>query len=126
MSDRKLLELAAKAAGIVIDKSATNGGGRGNTGFDMLGNAVLDWHNKIKWNPLEDDGDALRLAVTLGIIVGAYSKERFARVSWLQRPHDGDPKSVTSMLAEPINGDPLAATRRAIVRAAAAIGEKMP
>ena len=67
MNDRELLELAAKAAGIKIDKSETNGGGRGNTGFDLLGNAVLDWHNDKTWNPLTDDGDALRLAVRLSI-----------------------------------------------------------
>lgn len=60
-TDRELLELAAKAVGIKIDKSSTNGGGAGNTGFDMAGNAVLDWHNNKKWNPINDDGDRLRL-----------------------------------------------------------------
>jgi hypothetical protein len=69
MDDKTLLELAAKAAGIKIDKSETNGGGRGNTGFDVMGNAVLDWHNNVRWNPLTDDGDALRLAVKLQIQV---------------------------------------------------------
>jgi len=91
MTDRELLEAAAKAAGIRIDKSSTNGGGAGNTGFDLCGNAVLDWHNGVTWNPLTDDGDALRLAVKLCICIGADSQ---------------------------------AATRRAIVRAAAAMAKE--
>lgn len=66
-TDRELLERAAKAAGLSIDKTETNGGGRGNTGFDMMGNAVLDWHNNVRWNPLTDHGDALRLMAKLGI-----------------------------------------------------------
>jgi len=62
-NDRELLELAAKAAGLKIDKSETSGRGRGNTGFNCMGDVVLDWHNGTRWNPLTDDGDALRLAV---------------------------------------------------------------
>lgn len=42
MTDHELLELAAKAVGIKIDKSPYNGGGSGNDGFDIAGNAVLD------------------------------------------------------------------------------------
>ena len=57
-SDRRLLELAAKAAGLRIDKSKYNGGGSNNTGFDMDGNAMLDWHNNVIWNPLTRGGDA--------------------------------------------------------------------
>lgn len=69
MTDRELLELAAKAAGIRIDKSETNGGGVGNYGFSVTGDAMLDWHNNIRWNPLSDDGDALRLAVKLRLSI---------------------------------------------------------
>ncbi len=110
--DRELLELAAKAAGIKIDKSETNGGGRGNTGFDMLGNAVLDWHNNIRWNPLTDDGDALRLAVKLGMLDSGSGFARY--LSEYQRAVGHVPKEET-----------YAATRRAIVRAAAEIGRNM-
>lgn len=112
-TDRELLELAAKAAGIKIDKSEFNGGGRGNTGFDILGNAVIDWHNNKKWNPLTDDGDALRLAVKLGILVDV---ARFATTAIANG---------STSATEKHNGDPYVATRRAIVRAAAAIGEGM-
>lgn len=58
MTDRELLERAAKAAGVVLDKSH-------HDGFDVLGNAVTDWHNGTKWNPLTDDGDAFRLGIAM-------------------------------------------------------------
>ena len=112
-TDRELLELAAKAAGLRIDKSPYSGGGAGNNGFDLLGNAMLDWHNNVRWNPLTDDGDALRLAVKLrmDVVFGA----NYAIVN-------GDVQDPTVNNA----GDPYAATRRAIVRAAAEIGKAMP
>ena len=124
MTDRELLKAAAKAAGIVIDKSSTNGGGRNNTGFDLLGNAVLDWHNCTTWNPLTDDGDALRLAVKLRFHVNMFSADSS---DGIQTPgfveiwsKDTDPLHV-----EYVEGAAYeAATRRAIVRAAAAMGDK--
>jgi hypothetical protein len=60
------------------------------------------------WNPLERDGDALRLAVTLGILA---SPELWNYIGFEQLL--GKDKDCI-----------YAATRRAIVRAAAAIGEK--
>ena len=116
MNDRELLELAAKAAGIKIDKSETNGGGRGNTGFDLLGNAVLDWHNDKTWNPLTDDGDALRLAVKLQIQItpGTYNKDEFSAF----KAAGGEAHEFRHY-----QQDKYAATRRAIVRAAAQIGK---
>ena len=117
--DRELLKLAAKAAGIKIDRSEA--GGQHNDGFNILGNAVLDWHNDIVWNPLEYDGDALRLAVDLGIRA---FYERNAP------PELGFPRECgvavvnNEWTAEANQGDPYAATRRAIVRAAAEIGKE--
>lgn len=113
MTDRELLELAAKAAGIKKDDSPYNGGGFGNDGFDCTGNMVLDWHNNKHWNPLTDDGDALQLAVKLNIDVCFGANYVIARGS-VQMP--------TVNNAD----DPYAATRRAIVRAAAEIGRAMP
>jgi hypothetical protein len=69
MNDKELLDHAARAAGMIIDKSPNNGGGRGNTGFDLVGNLVLDWHNNKTWNPLTDDGDRYRLARALGFVI---------------------------------------------------------
>ena len=120
--DRELLELAAKAARIKIDKSETNGGGHGNTGFDCMGNAVLDWHNNKTWNPLKDDGDALRLAVKIAIDIEFFVADgatSAVQTNWCEYHCNIGRDEV-----EP-KGDPYAATRRAIVRAAAEIGRNM-
>lgn len=92
MNDRELLEMAAKAAGYPPDR-------------------LIYGHGKPlhEWNPLEDDGDALRLAVKLDIVPRSINGVVFA---WRDGVCD---------MQEPHNGDPYAATRRAIVRAAAAI-----
>lgn len=114
MTDKELLELAAKAAGIKIDKSPFNGGGANNTGFDLMGNAVLDWHNDQRWNPLTDDGDALRLAVKLRMEI-LVEEIRISVYSEL-----------TVEKCEMYPADHLATTRRLIVETAAEIGKAMP
>ena len=58
MTDREMLELAAKAAGYVFGEY---GGEPARQVTTKIGAA---W---IYWNPLTDDGDALRLAVKLRI-----------------------------------------------------------
>ncbi len=109
MTDRELLEAAAKAAGIVgeYDDIAGEAGIIVMRGF---GSRV--WIGKV-WNPLTDDGDALRLAVKLRMSVHLDSNMV-----------DVDPDGI-SWFSEAYGTDPLAATRRAIVRAAAAIGRSM-
>lgn len=119
MTDRELLELAAKAAGIKIDKSPYNGGGNRNTGFDVDGYAVLDWHNGKRWNPLTDDGDALRLAVTLRIPFHVFD----GCVIAYGRKTNKYPEGYDAQ--EKYSDDTYAATRRAIVRTAAEIGKSM-
>jgi hypothetical protein len=102
MTDRELLELAAKAAGIGHpsgDHTIANDG------------RLWDYKELRWWNPLTDDGDALRLAVKLDIVPRRINNVLFA---WRDGVCD---------IQEPHNGDPYAATRRAIVRAAAEIGE---
>jgi len=56
MTDCELLEMAAKAAGIVGEYHEMGEGMR------IEENPGHDW-----WNPLTDDGDALRLAHALGM-----------------------------------------------------------
>ena len=99
MTDRKLLEDAAKAAGIEV-------------WFDGNGTPWVDG-DKYVWNPLADDGDALRLAVKLKIDV-AHTNIHSPQVHAL-----ADAKV---QVWEDSSGDPLAATRRAIVKAAAELG----
>ena len=73
-------------------------------------------HVLSRWNPLVNDGDAFRLAVKLRIDVDHYYVEVQAKQD------DIDP--VYELFSEH-NDDPYAATRRAIVRAAAEIGRNM-
>ena len=113
MTNNELLELAAKAAGIKIDKSKTNGAPSPNNGFDLLGNLVTDWHNGRTWNPLNNNGDALRLAVKLRMLVDMDD----VSVNGIFYP-DADHDSKMSP-------DRLAATRRVIVLAAADLGKNM-
>lgn len=97
-TDLELLELAAKAAGMIP---------RDEWAYDE------EWGLKVSaglppyewWNPLADDGDALRLAVKLGIydLWGAHLK--------YVRP-------------EEVINNPHLATRRAIVRAVAEVARK--
>jgi hypothetical protein len=104
-SDRKLLEYAAKAAGEWPSPEP----------FE---------HVLARWNPLTDDGDALRLAVQLRISSLIYPACIGTR--W---PLIGLPTKLigTDAPYEDISAgqDPYAATRRAIVKAAAEIGRNM-
>jgi hypothetical protein len=106
MNDRELLEAAAKAAGLYYH-GARVGRDYESCYVSMTGNTD-DW---FIWSPLTDYGDALRLAVKLGLVVDC---SRPSAAPPFHR-HDG-----------PLLGfsDPYAATRRAIVRAAAAMAEK--
>ena len=109
LTDRELLELAAKAAG--IDLSGASWGG-GRDGFYWV---VDDQSGRVEyWSPLTDDGDAFRLAVTLDLLLMPYPRDKAVRVTRLDQPD-----TIVSWGTPP---DPYAATRRAIVRAAAEIG----
>ncbi len=108
-TDRELLELAAKAAGHEYRfNNSTNAGPhfiRCATGYQ-------------EWNPRTDDGDAQRLAVDLGINV-VHSAAGAA--VFLHRP----PEILSWGCAFSYENDPYAATRRAILSAAAEIGKAM-
>ncbi len=112
-TDRELLEKAARAAGIEL---APRGW------VDEYG-AVIGYEREgpIRWNPLTDDGDALRLAVELGLEVDACGDDICCRYSPHKEKMVGR-REVWINVEE--GGDRYAATRRAIVRAAAALGEQ--
>lgn len=114
MTDKELLEYAAKAVGFQI-KIISIHGAYGCFTDDAVQHAY-------PWNPLTDDGDALRLAVKLGvdILITPYGD------TTTFGPFDS-PESWSSVRYVETHGDaPYAATRRAIVRAAAEIGKAMP
>ena len=121
-TDRELLELAAKAAGIPGSVYSFPGMLE-RYGFNE---AIYDDAGDSHWNPLTDDGDALRLAIKLSLRVECYTG-----VKIIPKYGECNVTDVYSVrdekiaLSESHNGDPYAATRRAIVRAAAAIGEQM-
>ena len=143
-TDKELLELAAKAAGIEIEPCTCSN---------------KRWPFKIKndfgighWNPLEDDGDALRLAVKLRItlefswahefpasVIANYprihrvgsGKQNWVSVKYVQEGlflsrDTYDVAAANHMLIEVGIRGVDAASRRAIVRAAAEIGKAMP
>ena len=111
MTDREYLQLAAKAAG-------------GQVRFDLSPDeapwlqSVVDGKPQpypARWNPLTDSGQALELAVKLRLCVGPnFHGDR--AVCFRDDRED---------VRELFGNDPLAATRRAIVRAAAEIGRSM-
>jgi len=93
------------------------------SGWDSwnYGGSLLLWQDgknygeSIVWNPIHDDGDALRLAVDMCITVYLSNADIHAEApNWTGRT-----------FSEPRGTNPLAATRRAIVRAAAEIGKTM-
>lgn len=105
MTDIELLKCAANAISLeYIECGRLDGSGD-----------LIDRENGQIWNPLTNDGDALRLAVKLNLAIQtlpgrnkpaseAWHNDKYARELW--------------------DGDPYAATRRAIVRAAAEIGKQ--
>ena len=107
-TDKELLELAAKAAGI-------------NVGYSIDGDAeeVLvffdsddEHHQQIDWNPDTDDGDSRRLQVALKIdlVWDCFDK------LWEAIFYDGDTSEYSQLHKDP---DP----KRAVLLVAAAIGE---
>ena len=106
MTDRELLELAANAAalpGIWIE------------GFGYR----VDCEEPYFWNPLTDDAHALRLSVKLKMSMVLDSSGFKGPTTWVR---------ATGLRTEKTQyheGDPYAATRRAIVRSAAEIGRAM-
>lgn len=113
-TDRELLELAARAAGYELNDFAENGAWAYQKGSEV------DFYGELPiflWSPLTDDGDALRLAVKLSMSVDIDEHEDSTYA------YAGDQPRVYAM--ELWQGNKDAATRRAIVRAAAAIGETL-
>lgn len=107
MSDRELLELAAKAAGVSVWTDID--GDYYSEGFGVV---------ERPWNPITDDGDALRLAVNLRLSVSVDQWE----VSVWKTGSGHDELVETATMGYPIEE----AVRRCIVRVAAALGKATP
>lgn len=108
MTDRELLEFAAKAAGIDFNTRS--------------GSELRVAHGDVfrAWNPLDSDGDALRLAVKLNMFVDICDDCVGTSVS----PAIWEKVEILDNEYRPDNTKE-SVTRRAIVRAAAEIGKAM-
>lgn len=117
MDKRKLLELAAKAAEMSGQWDEKDDGW-------FISNDEGGWLSYIRWDPLENNAQAFKLMVKLNLYI-------FHR--WTYAPGEDTPYAnvvvnnaeQTVPSGEIKGSDPYAATRRAIVRAAAEIGKGM-
>ena len=115
MTDKKLLELAAKAAGkdhLFWNDGKTTAYYSGSLFY------MTTPGSHTPWNPLTNDGDALRLAVKLKL---GFEID-FDRIDVY---HENGLSITEYRYEKPTPTDQYAATRRAIVRAAAEIGKEM-
>jgi hypothetical protein len=110
MTDRELLEAAAKAAGITGDWC------RWHQAYGDEWVEGIDIGGRFLWNPLLDDGDAFRLAVKLQMRVLPPEDEFGSDRASVRLPGRLN-------LVDAYDECPYAATRRAITLAAAMIGE---
>jgi len=106
MTGKEMLELAAKAVGIELCWNDVEA-----PGYYSEWRGMPQWEY---WNPIVFDGEALRLAVKLEITIAPSMEQTSARNA-----------SYTGWMNEDASRDSFAATRRAIVRAAAEIGKGM-
>lgn len=114
MEDRELLELAAKAAGLNVKGEWVDDDDK----FTHLNIGKKFTNERMKWNPLTDDGDALRLAVKINLSADFFDDT----ISVGYTPNDNE----CDQVHEFVGTNPYAATRRAIVRAAAEISKQIP
>ena len=125
MTDRELLELAAKSAGIDWIPASSDVGKQGELKFGLWLNIQHEptESTRRRFNPLNDDGDALRLAVDLRMLVDIRYRSpgaiRYNSVTYWVDP----------LLGQVIEFGDMetclrAATRRAIVRAAAELAKQ--
>ena len=123
-ADRELLELAAKAAGMIVLADGSEWP-REKIGwfFNRVGDnppALYDRASPVlaMWAPLTDDGDALRLAVSLRLHIKPGKHIGDGCTVETQRP------GIAGCTA--FYDDKAQQMRQAIVRAAAEIGRTMP
>lgn len=122
MTDIELVEMAAKAAGIKYDQESAKPHPKSDMWFGLwlLFDREPSEYDRRYWNPLADDGDALRLAVKLGMVVYIDTHPEGRKCT--------EAKSETfaegGIAIFNHGSDPYAATRRAIVLAAANIGKE--
>ena len=120
LTDNELLLLAAKAVGAKpYDWDTSRDGLFIRDGIPII---MAGGCHECDWNPLRDDGAALQLAVRLGLSVIQQYSFKGPELVAAAAGFSAEDFRKTSTLYE---GDPMAATRGAIVLAAAEIGKTM-
>ena len=117
MTDIEMMELAALAAGYVIESYTASGAAwvyPKGAPFDSDGEPPI-----FKWNPKDEDGDSRRLEVALSM-----------QVDIGKAPHESVYATITTaenhlVASMKLGPDPYAATRLAVLRAAAEMGKMM-
>jgi hypothetical protein len=117
MNDRELLEMAAKAARLEISRCRLDD----KMWKDML---LAEKHQDFEgigkgWNPLTDDGDALRLAIALEMTIEVSISPSGKCHAWACAA------GIKDMGQSIVNDDRGMAVREAIVRAAYDVGREM-
>jgi hypothetical protein len=118
LNSRELLVLAAKAAG--IEYWIVRYGPRSAI-VERLHTTIKG--ETVQWNPIAEDEHAFRLAVMLGLSLHISPKYGDTAVAQYINRKSADAR--IESVSETIRNDPCAATRMAIVRAAAAIGRSL-
>lgn len=117
MTDRELLELAAKAAGMNL-ADYQGGGDDAQNGLWMARGYSNPNTGSRDWNPIKDDGDALRLAADLRLRIDPGKHMGDGCTVESQRPGIAGATAFHNTKSEQM--------RRAIVMVAAEIGKTMP
>ncbi|WP_454869578.1 hypothetical protein [Pseudomonas putida] len=118
MTDQQLLELAAKAAGVCLHPEEKLVRSYGNWGCDTTCTACKKDPSEAAWDPLGSDGDALRLAMKLGICIQFIPQCDTVQV-YQERDFTAEPFNVHVAGLGDIE------TRRVITQAAAEIGKAL-
>lgn len=116
MKDSELLELAAKAAGYELQDHTVSG-----DGLWLYGDGKSrgdDGRSIFFWSPLNDDGDAFRLASSLDICLRLMGDEITGIAHWHK---NGKTSRVVGNYHTGNSGE----ARRLVVRAAAEIGKSI-
>jgi hypothetical protein len=109
MTDQQLLERAARAVGIPCPLFYEGDDQRGWGAYVKIGKGHY-------WRPLDDDGDALRLAIVLHMRVDIVSA---GVVVYVEARVEDDPVILRIVEQFSAHADAATAVRRAIVKAAA-------
>lgn len=120
MENKELLTYTAKAANYTLKKWCCIDGNEffiAHLPLEGHENEYPEYWSEEYWNPIEDSGDALRLAVKLGLDIAIDQKSSWVSVYYTDKQNSIH--SYSTPYSENVNAD----VRKAIVTLAAMIGQ---